>query len=146
MILRKTEKKSVQKNIKRSIERGVIIKEITSLSDVEIYYNLQKQYRNEINLIPYSKENMIKGFKIMQSVGSSGFIAWYNDKPIGAISFSTFNGFIQESGIARTEFDTKNHLYSQDLLKWQIIEWGVNHHCKYYDLAGVKMINRSPKE
>jgi len=145
-ILKKTDKNSVQKNIKRSRNRGVKITEVNTRKDFLVYHELQTKYRLQNNMTPYLKEDTIESFEILSLVGYHGFIAWLDNEPVGGISISTFNGYINESGIARSETDTKHHLYSQDLLRWNIIEWGVENKCKYYDLSGVKQDNRSPKE
>jgi len=85
-ILKNTDKNSVQKNIKRSQERGVIISEIKSKDDIMDYYELQKQYRLQNKLIPYSKEDIFEGFHFLKSVGYIGLLAKYNEIPVGAIT------------------------------------------------------------
>jgi len=145
-ILKKTHKNSVQKNIKRSEERGVTITEINSKQDIMVYYQLQKDFRIQNKMTPYLKNDITEGFSLLQPLGYVGFLAWHQKNPIGAISFSFFNGYIHESGIARSRIDTEKNLYSQDLLRWKIIEWGVKNNCRYYDLSGVKYNNRSMKE
>lgn len=146
VIFKKTDKHSVQKNIKRSIERGVKISSIQSEDDLTIYYKLQKQFRKENKNIPYEKDDIFEAFRYMSPAGYNGFIAWFEDKPIGAISFSSFNGYINELGIARTKLDYEKKLYSLDLLRWKIIEWGIENGCQYYDMSGVKPQNRDQKE
>jgi len=145
-ILKKTHKNSVQKNIKRSEERGVTITEINSKQDLMVYYQLQKDFRIQNKMTPYLKNDITEGFSLLQPLGYVGFLAWNQKNPIGAISFSFFNGYIHESGIARSRIDTEKNLYSQDLLRWKIIEWGVKNNCRYYDLSGVKSNNLSMKE
>ena len=145
-IFKKTNKNSVQKNIRRSEERGVTVTSITSKNDLIEYYNLQKTYREANDLHPYQLDDILEGFNLLGSLGYHGFIARLDDVPIGAISFSSFNGYINESVIAITEIDYEKKLYSQDLLRLKIIEWGKEYDCKYYDLSGVKLENQTPKE
>lgn len=145
-ILKQSDKKSVQKNIKRSIDRGVTISQIDSYKKLRIYHELQKKHRKNNNVLPYRWKDVKKWYELLGPVGDSGFIAWFNEKPVGGILFSSFNGFINESGIARSSIDSEKNLYSQDLLRWKIIEWGIKHNCSYYDLTGVKITNRSQKE
>ncbi len=59
---------------------------------------------------------------------------------------SSYNGYINEFGIARTKKDSEGKLYSQDLLKWHIIKWGKNNNLKYYDLTGVNPYPQNEKE
>ena len=42
--------------------------------------------------------------------------------------------------------DRIENLYSQDLIKWKIIEWGIENKMKYYDLAGFNPNPISKKE
>lgn len=145
-IFKNSNKNSVQKNIKRAQNRGVTISEMKNMDDYLLYYELQKNYRLRNNMIPYEKADIVDGFQLLKKLGYHGFISWYKEKPIGAITFSSFNGYINESGIARTIIDSEENLYSQDYLRWKIIEWGVQHHCRYYDFSGVQVNNRTPKE
>jgi hypothetical protein len=145
-IFKTTDKNSVQKNIKRSEERGVSVTSIKSKQDLLTYYKMQKSYREENKLISYQFDDILKGFNLLSPLGYGGFIAWMDGIPVGSISFSTFNGYINESGIARTKLDATKKLYSQDLLRWKIIEWGKENNCNYYDLSGVKPDSKDPKD
>jgi len=145
-ILKQSDKKSVQKNIKRSIERGVTISQIDSYKKLKVYHELQKKHRKSNDLLPYRWENVKKWYELFGPIGDVGLIAWFDDKPVGGILFSSFNGYMNESGIARSSIDSEKNLYSQDLLRWKIIEWGIEHGYSYYDLTGVKIAKRSQKE
>lgn len=145
-IFKNADKKSVQKNIERSQERGVSISNISTIDDIKIYHDILNRYRLSNNLNTYSIEETMAVFSLVKSTGYAGFLAWYEKIPIGGIFISTFNGYINEWGIARSEIDTEKKLYSQDLLRWKIIEWGTEHGCRFYDLSGVKLKNQSSKE
>lgn len=145
-ILKETDKKSVQKNIKRSQERGVKITQIKSEKDLVSYYQLLKQFRIKNKLVTYSLENIIDGYNLLKETGHIGFLAWHNDILIGGVFISTFNNFINEWGIVSSDLDRENKLYCTDLLRWKIIEWGTQNNYKYYDLSGIKLFNRSQKE
>ena len=138
-ILKKTDKKSVQKNIERSQERGVTVLEFKEINDPNfiLYSNLLNKFK-EANNWQYSKEQIERVFKLATYENGAGFLAKYEGEPIGGIFISAFNGYINEWGIARDEIDTENKLYAQDLLRWKIIEWGKKNGCKYYDLSGFK--------
>ncbi|HXV66510.1 MAG TPA: hypothetical protein VD731_04730 [Nitrosopumilaceae archaeon] len=144
-IIQNFDKKSVRNNIKRSQERGVEIKEIDNDSIYE-YSKLLNEYRLSINTSTYSETQVLELWRILTPVGFRGFIARKDDTNIAAITFSTFNGYINEWGIARSEKDTKEKLYAQDLLKWKIIEWGIENNQKYYDFSGFNPIPASEKE
>lgn len=140
-IFKKTDKKSVQKNIERSRERGVTIKEF-SIGDRDFadYSSLLNRYRKSNDLGIYSDDQIKEVFHLATSTTGkgTGFLAWYEKMPIGGIFISAFNGYINEWGIARSHDDTEKKLYAQDLLRWTIIEWGKKKGCRFYDLSGVK--------
>jgi len=145
-IFKNTDKKSVQKNIKRSQERGVKITQINSRDDLLVYYDILKKFREENNLAPYYYEDVVEGFEFVKKVGQKGFLAWKNDSAVGGLFISTFNGYINEWGIARTQKDYEEKLYSLESLRWKIIEWGVENKCKYYDLSGVEVDIKTSKD
>ena len=140
------DKNSVKKNIKRAQERGVTISEISSNEDLLTYHRLLFTHRKENDLLPYSVDDIVNGFNVMKSVGQKGFLAWHDKMPIGGIFISSFNNYINEWGIARSKIDTEKNLYSLDLLRWNIITWGKENHCNYYDLSGVKLSRITPKD
>jgi len=145
-ILNNTNKKSVKKNIERSKKRGVTITQVKSKKDLTIYYDLSKEHRLKNKLMITSLKDFLVACELFKPLGTINFLAWYDEIPVGAISMSTFNGYVVEGGIARSAIDTEKKLYSMDHLRWKIIETSVQNKYKYYDLAGVKPSNRSPKE
>ena len=145
-IIKNFDKKSTIKNIQRSENRGVVITEIKSEDDLFLYYKLQKESRLRNNLVPYSYEDIKKGMEFLKPLGSTGFLSWLGDTPTGAIMITSFNGYIIQSGSARSEIDSLKKLHSQDLLKWHVIQWGIKNKCRYYDFGGIKLTNRTPKE
>jgi hypothetical protein len=138
------DKHSGRKNIQRSIKRGVEIKQINDKNFVE-YAKLRIIESNE-PITNSLLENKIRWWKSVKQLGYSGFLAIKDQKAIGGILFSSFGGHIIEVGIARSKEDTINHLFSQDLLKWKIIEWGIENKMNYYNLAGFNPTPESIKE
>ena len=145
-ILLNTDKNSVRKNIKRSEKREVIIKEIKNDNEINYHYKLLKEHRLRNNLISPSKESVKKMYEFGKNKGITGFIAFYNKKPIGSITLAHFNGYLVEQGITRSKIDIEEKLYSQELLRMEIIKWGKNNYGKYYDLAGISIGDRNSKE
>lgn len=144
-IIKKFDKKSVLNNIKRAHERGVEVREINDNSISE-YAKLLNEYRLSTNNTIYSEKEVYELWKLLKPVGFKGFIASKDGINIGGITFSTFNGYLNEWGIARSEKDTQEKLYSQDLLKWKIIEWGIQNDQKYYDFSGFNPTPKTKKE
>jgi hypothetical protein len=138
-------KHNCQKNIKRSIKRGVIVEEITEKTFRE-YFELK--IGSTINSVEHKVEfeNLLNWWKILKPIGYSGFLARRDEKPIGGLLFSFMCGHIIEGGVARSKEDLEKNLYSHDLIKWKIIEWGVTNNMNYYNLAGYNPNPASIKE
>lgn len=144
-ILNSFDKKSVRKNIERAEERGVQVKEIDEKS-VEDYHKILNEFRIATGNKSYQVEDTYELWNLLKKVGFKGFLASKDGTNIGGIMFSFFNGYLNEWGIARTEKDTNEKLYGQDLLKWKIIEWGIENKQKFYDLSGFNPNLSSEKE
>jgi hypothetical protein len=138
-------KHSGRKNIERSIKRGVIVEEINEKSLLE-YSNLINEMKNNDMNDKSQFENLLRRWKTYKPMGYSGFLARKDEHVIGGLLFSYVNGHILEAGVARSKIDKLNHYYSQDLIKWKIIEWGIEHGQKFYDLAGFNPNPISEKE
>jgi lipid II:glycine glycyltransferase (peptidoglycan interpeptide bridge formation enzyme) len=138
-------KHSGRKNIERSINRGVVVEEITEKSLVE-YNDLLNKTRIASGREESKLNDAYEWWRILKPLGYSGFLAKKDNVAIGGLLFSFFNNYIIEGGVARSEYDTKNKLYSQDLIKWRIIEWGIQNKMNYYDLAGANPQPESEKE
>ncbi len=138
-------KHSGRKNIERSIKRDVVIQETTE-SNLKEFLDLLYMNKANRNATNEEHEDMCNWWKILKPIGYSGFLAKKNEVLIGGIMFSAFHNYIIEGGVARSEDDTKMKLYSQDLIKWKIIQWGIKNKMKYYDLAGFNPNPKSKKE
>lgn len=140
------EKHNGRKNIERSRKRGVIVEEINEKSLKE-YYKLYNEFKKiEHPNVHDNFESWLSWWKLLKPLGYSGFLAKKNEIPIGGLFFSYFNNYIIEGAVARSNKDASEKLYSQDLIKWKIIEWGIENNMKYYDLAGFNPNPESEKE
>lgn len=144
-IFSKIDKKSGRKNIERSLERGVKIEEITDKSILE-YLELYNQTKKKAGGIETTIEQIENFWKLLKPIGFSGFLARKDGNCVGGILFSHFNKYINELGVARSSEDYSNKLYSQDLIKWKIIEWGIEHKMHWYDLSGFNPYPQTTKE
>jgi hypothetical protein len=142
-IWKNMDKHSARKNIERSQSRNVIIKQMKK-NDLELFFQLT--INSEKNSDPVSITMLEKQWDILQPVGYNGFMAFEDNVPIGAIKITSFNGYLYEFEVIRTKRDYTAKLYSQDLLKWHIIEWGIKNNFSYYDLAGVNPSPNNDKE
>ena len=144
-LLQNIDKHSGRKNIQRAIKRGITIMEIddTNLYDYFLLLNESKESSNPINS---NYELFSKMWNILKPYGRGGFLAKKDGIPISGLSFSSLCGHIIEGGVARSSTDKTNVLYSQDLIKWKIIEWGLENNMKWYNLAGFNPEPVSEKE
>ena len=132
----KIDKHGARKNIERSLRRGVTVEEITDREQLNEYNRLRNQIRRRLGVKEKSIENMVEVQEVRRSFGLKGFLAKKDGETVGGISFNHFCKHIIEIGIIRTKKDFQEKLYSQDLLKWKIIEWGVENNMNYFNLAG----------
>src|SRR3989304_2491626 len=143
-IISNIDKHSGRKNIERSVKRGVTVEEITG-KNIGDYVNL-KNKMNEENQNLIKVEDMLDSWRLLKPIGYGGIIARLGEIVTGGLFFSSFNGLIIEGGVARSKEDYEMKLYSQDLIKWKIIEWGIENNMKYYDLAGYNPHPKTAKE
>jgi len=139
------EKHNGRKNIERSIKRGVYIEEINEKSLYE-YHQLRNKMRNTTGENSREFESLLNWWNLLKPIGYSGFLARKDGKAVGGLLFSYVSKQIIEGGVARSEEDLTNNLYSQDQIKWEIIEWGIKHKMNYYNLAGFNPNPKSKKE
>ena len=137
-------KHNARKNIERSIERGVAIEEITK-KNIEEYFSLLNSARLSSG-IKGQIEEFYDLWNNLGKLGFGGFLARKDGIPLGGLTFSSFNSYINEWGVARSQKDFNEKLYSQDLIKWKIIEWGLENKMKWYDLSGFNPNPTSKKE
>ena len=145
-IYKNIDKHSARKNIDRAIKRGVIIEEITAQKNLEEYNNLINKKKKEMNSDLISLEERKSHFNFLSKVGYRGFLAKLDGTPISGLFFSHFNKYMIESGLARSSTDYEKKLYSQDLIKWKIIEWGIENNMNWFDFAGANPKPENQKE
>ncbi|MGI0094690.1 MAG: hypothetical protein ACREA8_11410 [Nitrosotalea sp.] len=138
-----THKNSCRKNIERSKERGVSIKQMTS-NDLEVYYQMLKESDESKMHLEFSDTKI--QWQELSKLGFTGFLAFHEQIPVAGLLVSFFNGYLNEWGVARTKYDYNEKLYSQDLIKWSIIEWGIEQKFRYFDLSGVNPNPTTEKE
>ena len=129
------DKDSGKKNIRRAEKRGIVVEEINE-DNLHEYFSLLNESKKNKGGLSSDYDYFLQLWKLYRPFGRGGFLARKDSKPISALSFSSFCGHIIEGGVARSETDKSNVYYSQDLIKWKIIEWGLENNMKWYNLAG----------
>ncbi|MFB5630906.1 MAG: hypothetical protein ACE5RN_04905 [Nitrosopumilaceae archaeon] len=144
-IFEKIHKHSGRKNIERAIERGIKIEEINENSLLE-YNDMINEKRKLLGKEESPYDIRYDYWKTMKQIGYIGLIAKKKNVPVGALFFNHFNKYIIESGLVRSDLDYEEKLYSQDLIKWKIIEWGIDNKMNWYDFAGANPNPSNSKE
>jgi len=144
-IFRNIEKDSGRKNIRRAVKKGIVIEEINE-NNLQEYFILRNSSIEQRGGKYDDYEFFLKIWKLLKPIGRSGFLARKDEKAISGLTFSHLCGHIIEGGVARSMEDIENMYYSQDLIRWKIIEWGIENNMKYYNLAGFNPNPQTKKE
>lgn len=142
------DKSNGRKNIERSQKRGVEIEQITE-DTLDDYFDLVLKTRTfSVDKFTEDHEREVLHLKwnIFKPLGFTGFLAKKSGILLGGLVFSYVNGHVIEAGVARSLEDSTENLYSQDLIKWKIIEWGSKNGMKFFNLAGFNPNPKSEKE
>lgn len=142
-IWNKLDKHSARKNILRSKNKNVVVK-MMERNDLSLFNELRNEKINNKEHVSLSVLQL--HWDKLKPIGWNGFMAFHENIPVGGIMFSCFNGYINESGIVRSQIDFDLKLYAQDFLKWKIIEWGKENNQRFYDLTGINPNPKTDKE
>jgi len=134
---KKIDRHSGRKAVIRAINKGVVVKPIKNLNDLRIHHQLLNEGMEIANLGSYPFQSLKSSWEMLDKIGQFGFIAYLNDVPLASTLVTTFNGYVNEWGFARSKFDKKNLLNGTDLIKWHIIKWGHQSGFRIFDLTGV---------
>ena len=99
-------KKSARKNIQQAIDDEIVIEQINDKS-LKKYHELLTSVRKESGATEFSYEYTYDFWKFLQPAGLTGFLAKKNGIPLGGLTFSFFNNYILEMGVARSKKDKK---------------------------------------
>jgi hypothetical protein len=128
---------SGRKAVNRALNKEVKIEPLQNQKDLQIHYNLLNEGRKLANLSKIPFRNIEAAWTCLKESGICGFIAWRKDVPLASTLMTTYNGYINEMGFARSKLDLENLYCSTDLIKWHIMKWGHENEFKTFDLSGV---------
>jgi len=139
------DRRSGRKAVNRAQKNEIKIKTIENFEDLQLHHKLLNEGRKIANLpqIPY--RNVEAAWNTLKDVGMYGFIAWLDNTPLASTIMTTFNGYINEMGFARSKLDLENLYCATDLIKWHIIQWGHKSGLKTFDLSGVDPYSKDKK-
>ena len=137
-------KSSARKNINRSKKKEITVKEC-KYENLGDYYKLVKNVSDKSNS-DLKFEYVETTWTTLKKLGYTVFIAYQHEIPISGLGISFFNSYLNEWGVGRSILDYDEKLYSQDLLKWEIICWGKKNNFSYFDLTGANPTPDNDKE
>jgi len=139
------DRRSGRKAVNRAQKNEIKIKIIENLDDLQIHHKLLNEGRKIANLPQTPYRNVEAAWNTLKDVGLCGFIAWLDNTPLASTIMTTFNGYINEMGFARSKLDLENLYCATDLIKWHIIQWGHKSGLKTFDLSGVDPYSEDKK-
>lgn len=144
-------KSSARKNLRKLLEGGGLVSlPLDTPADVAAYWEmLVATQRRSGRFVSYRtladfeakfwgqphREGVLRGLLVRTTEG----------EPVAGLCFRAFNGWIQELGVAYSEFGIQHKLYGQDLIKWALMCWGHEQGYARYDLMGVEVGSEDPK-
>ncbi|MBZ4647028.1 MAG: FemAB-related protein system-associated [Clostridia bacterium] len=127
--------KSRRKNINRSNKSGVTIEEIDDINQLPVFYNLLEETYKNVS-VPLADISLFESaYKELVPKKMARFIlAKHEGKYIGCRAILTFKETIHD-WYAGASNDALS-LYPNDILVWNILQWGVNNNFKIFDFGG----------
>lgn len=142
---------SARKNLRKIQEAGVLMATpLQSQADVAAYWKMLVETQSRSGrFVSYRtvedferrfwskphRDGVLRGILVRTSAGAA----------VAGLCFRAYNGWIQELGVAYSEFGVAQKLYGQDLIKWELMRWGHDHGYCTYDLMGVETDSADPK-
>ncbi len=145
-------KSSARKNLKKiAAAAQLVVTEIECSEDVQAYWEMlvETQERNG-RFISYQTLDQFKA-EFWDNPHRQGILKGLlcrteDGHAIGGLLFRCFNGWIQELGVAYTDYSIEQRLYGHDIIKWHLIEWGSENGYRIYDLMGVEIDSADNKK
>lgn len=129
-------------------KKGVLAKKIETDEEIRIYHKMLEDHRKFLKIdTVYDYESLKDRILTLSKKGHGGaLLAYHENKPISGITYILFNGWIQNSNVANTRYSLEKKLSSLDYLRCCLISIGVKNSVKYFDVGGIALEIKSPKE
>lgn len=129
--------KSARKIVRRTEEKGVVVKLAESDKELKEYYSLLRSERKTqgFSTVPFW---LVKAqWDLLHPSNYQIFLAMKDGKLLAGMGVIFQDGYMIEVASALSVEARKEHIYANDLIKWNVIKWAHENGIKYYDLAGV---------
>lgn len=140
--------KKGRKSIRIATEKGVEVKLLSSESEIISYHELLKSRREQLGLSRPPKLGLLtRQWKYLHSKDAMEvFLAMWNGELVAAMGVLHYKGNAIEVMSGQSETNYRENLFAGDLIKWKIIEWGIEKGLRSYDLGGVNPNPATEKE
>ena|GEM_PF-6187425 len=140
-------KKKGRKAVRLAEEAGVLVSLAKNEQEIKEYYELLCSWRANLGFQTGSFEGLKDQWNLFHPRNAMEiFIARWKGKPVAAMGVMHHNGNAIELMSTQSQINYEENLFAGDLIKWKIIEWGVEKGLRSYDLGGVNPNPTSKKE
>ena len=139
-------RRNARKSVKKAMEQGVEVTRASTVEELRDYDALLRQTRRHLGLgMPPHYPDLAMWEQLHADGHLELFLARKDRQLIAGMGAIVFNGGIVEIALAR-DYDAELSNCTGDLIKWELMRWGLSTGQRYYDLAGVSPNPESPKE
>lgn len=139
--------KKGRKAVRLAQEAGVSVSLAKTEQDVREYYEMLRSWRAHLSFQTGSFKGLKDQWNFFHSKNTMEvFIARWKGKPVAGMGIMHYNGNAIEVMSAQSQINYEQNLFAGDLIKWKIIEWGIEKGLRSYDLGGVNPNPTTEKE
>ena len=126
-------------NVKRAVKRGITIKELETIEEMEQVVNLHQKWAKTKGLqIINPKEKIKELWDKHINLIEKNFLAFNKNELIAAISLSFFNNIVIPTQVLNSY--SKVTSLGGPALTWRAITWGKESNMKIYDITGGPLV------
>jgi len=130
--------KNTRHNIRRATKKGVVVHEINTKEELNIFIHLKHELDNKVGLNSFSKDLYYDLYDAYFNTGNlKALIAYFDNVPVSGLLLLA-KGSIVHAWAAGRKNEIPNSIYQNELLWWNSIEWAIKNSYKYYDLCVVQ--------
>jgi len=139
--------KKGRKSVRAAIEKGVEARRISSEAELKEYHAILEAWRRHLGFSRPDFGALKKQWDYLNGKDSMEvFMAYWKGEPMAAMGVVHYNGNAIEVMSAQSQTNYGENLFAGDLIKWKIIEWGVERGMRSYDLGGINPNPETQKE
>lgn len=145
-------KSSARKNLRKLLDDvDLVVAEMDAPEEVRCYWEMlvETQRRHQRFVSYRTLEEFEAKFWAephRQGVLRGVVVRTREGQAVAGLLFRGYNRWIQELGVAYTDYSLQHKIYGQDLIKWHIMRWGHARDYRIYDLMGVEVDSADPKK